>query len=385
MSQVIVNRRGTERIQRGHLWIYQADIRAVEAKTGEVVQVRTGRGDLLGQAFYSEQSQIGLRMLTPLEEPVDEAFWRRRLESSLVLREGIASTTNAYRWIHGESDGIPSLIVDRYGDHVVLQTLSQGTERLKELFVRLIADMVQPAGILERNDPRVRALEGLPAVKNVLFGKVTETVTVREEGIRFLVDVWGGQKTGLFLDQRENHVAAARIAAGRALDVFCYDGGFALHLAKGCKEVLAVDASAEALARLRTNAEANNLSGIHAIEANAFDFLRDMADRGERFDTVVLDPPAFAKNKAAVPQALRGYKEINLRALKLLPPGGRLITCTCSHHIRETDFLDILTSAAVDVGARLVLLEKRMQSRDHPVLLTMPETHYLKCMMLQKL
>jgi 23S rRNA (cytosine1962-C5)-methyltransferase len=210
-------------------------------------------------------------------------------------------------------------------------------------------------------------------------------VPVQEEGVSLHADLRKGQKTGLFLDQRENHEAATRYASGRALDVFAYDGGFALHLARRCEKVLAVDISADALARLRANAEANNLTNIETIEANAFDLLRELVDRGEAFDTIVLDPPAFAKNRAAVPQAMRGYKEINLRALKLLRPGGHLITCTCSYHIKEHDFLNILVSAAVDTGAHLILREKRTQSRDHPILMSMPETYYLKCLVLQKI
>jgi 23S rRNA (cytosine1962-C5)-methyltransferase len=385
MSQVSVSRRGVERIRGGHLWIYRSDVKKAAADSGEVVEVCDKQGKILGKAFYSKESQITIRLLTTRDEAIDEAFWRRRLESALASRQPILPRSNAYRWVHGESDGIPSLVVDRYGDHIVMQTLSRGTERLKDTFVRLIADILKPAGILERNDVKVRALEGLSLLKNVLHGEVPPVVRVKEEGVEFQANLWEGQKTGLFLDQRENHFAAARYARGRGLDVFSYDGGFTLHLARKCDQVLSADVSAEALARLRANAEANGLSNVETIEANAFDLLRDLADRGEPFDTIVLYPPAFAKNRAAIPQAARGYKEINLRALKLLRPGGHLVTSTCSYHIKEGDFLDILTSAAVDVGARVVLREKRMQSRDHPVLLTMPETHYLKCLVLQKL
>jgi 23S rRNA (cytosine1962-C5)-methyltransferase len=244
--------------------------------------------------------------------------------------------------------------------------------------------MTSPTGILERNDPRVRALEGLERVTGSLSGEIPRAVPVREEGVRFHVDLWEGQKTGLFLDQRENHEAATRYAGGRALDVFAYDGGFTLQLARACDNVLAVDISPDAVARLRANAETNNLSNIETIEANAFDLLRELVDRGESFDTIVLDPPAFAKNRAAVPQAMRGYKEINLRALKLLRSGGHLITCTCSYHIKEHDFMNILASASVDTGTRLILREKRTQARDHPILMSMPETYYLKCLVLQK-
>ena len=385
MPQVTVSRRGVERIRGGHLWVYRSDVRKASADSGEVVEVRDKQGDILGKAFYSKESQIAVRLLTTRNVAIDESFWRHRLASALALREHILPHSNAYRWLHGESDGIPSLVIDRYGDYVVMQTLSRGTDRLKDTFARIVVDLITPAGILERNDVKVRALEGLPLLKSVLHGEVPPSVSVKEEGVDFQANLWGGQKTGLFLDQRENHVAAARYARGRGLDMFSYDGGFALHLARKCDQVLAADVSAEALARLRTNAEVNGLSNIETIEANAFDLLRDLAERGESFDTIVLDPPAFAKNRAAISQAMRGYKEINLRALKLLRPGGHLVTSTCSYHIKEGDFLDILTNAAVDVRARVVLREKRIQSRDHPVLLTMPETHYLKCLLLQKL
>lgn len=385
MPQVTVSRRGVERIRGGHLWVYRSDVRKASADSGEVVEVRDKQGDVLGKAFYSKESQIAVRLLTTRNVAIDESFWRHRLASALALREHIPPHSNAYRWLHGESDGIPSLVIDRYGDYVVMQTLSRGTDCLKNTFARIIVDLITPAGILERNDVKVRALEGLPLLKSVLHGEVPPSVSVKEEGVDFQANLWEGQKTGLFLDQRENHVAAARYARGRGLDVFSYDGGFTLHLARKCDQVLAADVSAEALARLRTNAEVNGLTNIETIEANAFDLLRDLAERGESFDTIVLDPPAFAKNRAAISQAMRGYKEINLRALKLLRPGGYLVTSTCSYHIKEGDFLDILTNATVDVRARVVLREKRMQSRDHPVLLTMPETHYLKCLLLQKL
>ena len=385
MSQVTVSRRGVDRIRGGHLWVYRSDVRKASAASGEVVEVLDKQGEVLGKAFYSKESQIAVRLLATRTETIDESFWHRRLASALALREPIPPRSNAYRWLHGEADGIPSLVIDRYGDYVVMQTLSRGTDHLKDTFARVIVDLVTPAGILERNDAKVRALEGLPLLKGVLHGEVPPSVSVKEEGVLFQANLWEGQKTGLFLDQRENHVTAARYARGRGLDVFSYDGGFTLHLARKCDKVLSADVSAEALARLRANAEANGLRNIETIEANAFDLLRDLADRGESFDTIVLDPPAFAKNRAAISQAVRGYKEINLRALKLLRPGGHLVTSTCSYHIKEGDFLDILTNAVVDVGARVLLREKRIQSKDHPVLLTMPETHYLKCLVLQKL
>jgi 23S rRNA (cytosine1962-C5)-methyltransferase len=383
VPRVTVNRRGRDRLARGHLWVFRSDVSGVEAESGEVVEVFC-RKEFLGQAFYSAPSEISLRLITTEKEVVDAAFWRSRLTQARELRQVLAPTTTAYRWVHGESDGIPSLIVDRYGDCLVLQTLSAGTEKLKPTFVELLVELAAPRGILERNDQKVRSYEGLPALTSALYGEVSPAVPVEEDGIQRDADLWRGQKTGLFLDQRENHQAAARRGAGRALDVFCYEGGFSLPLARVCESVLAVDTSAEALARLRAAAERNGISNVETTEANAFDLLHDLVDRGESFDTVVLDPPAFAKNREAVPRAWRGYRESNRRAMQLLRPGGHLITSTCSYHVSETDFLNILASAAADARARMVLVEKRTQSSDHPILLAMPETHYLKCMILRR-
>ena len=386
MTKVQVRNRGRARILSGHLWIFQSDVRNPEGATsGDVVEVRGPRGDFLGQAFFSESSQIALRIITTEEEAVDEDFWKRRFAAALALRSGLAPATTAYRCVHGEADGIPSLVVDRYGETLAVQTLSAGTDRLKQTFVRLWVELVQPSGIIERNDQKTRALEGLPLAKGTLYGEVPAEVVVQEEGIRLRADLWEGQKTGLFLDQRENRQAAARWAKGRALDLFAYDGGFSLHLARVCERVTAVDASAKSLARLRANATLNELGNIQTQEGNVFDILRELHTDGQAFDTIVLDPPAFAKNRAAVPKARRGYKDINLRAMKLLRPGGHLITSTCSYHVSESDFLNILTEAAADVRARMVLVEKRTQSRDHPILLSMPETYYLKCVILRKL
>jgi 23S rRNA (cytosine1962-C5)-methyltransferase len=385
MSVVTITHRGEERVRSGHPWIYRSDVAKADASGGVVVRVVGARGRPFGQALYSDRSEIALRLLTRGPEPVDSTLWRGRLEQAIRFRETLEIDATAYRLVHGEADRLPSLVVDRYGDYLVLQALSQGIDRLLPDITQLLADLVKPAGILARNDPRVRLLEGLEQRVEVLHGAVPDAVEIREGRVTYLVDLYHGQKTGLFLDQRENRVAAARYARGRLLDAFSYNGGFALALAPVCDEVVAVDISEEAVARIRMNAERNNLPHVHARAMNVFDELRELERRGERFDTIVLDPPAFAKNKASVQKALSGYKEINLRALKLLEPGGFLVTCSCSYNVSEGDFADVLAAAAVDANAEVAVVEKRMQARDHPVLLTVPETYYLKCFILRKL
>ncbi|MEP6919219.1 MAG: class I SAM-dependent rRNA methyltransferase, partial [Acidobacteriota bacterium] len=309
----------------------------------------------------------------------------QRLSAALAYRESLRIDATAYRLVHGEADRLPSVIVDRYGDYLVMQALSQGADRLQAALVELLVDLLQPVGILARNDPRVRALEGLEQRVDLLYGTVPDLIQVRDGRVSYEVDPYHGQKTGLFLDQRENRDAAARYARGRLLDAFSYTGGFALALAPLCSEVLAIDISEDAVARIRANAARNGLANVEARAMNVFDELRELERRGERFDTIVLDPPAFAKNKVAVRKAISGYKEINLRALKLLSPGGFLVTCSCSYHVSEADFADVLASAAVDAHAEVVVVEKRTQGRDHPILMTVPETYYLKCFILRKL
>jgi 23S rRNA (cytosine1962-C5)-methyltransferase len=381
---VVVDRRGEARIARGHPWIYRSDVvKDGGAAAGAVVRVTTARGRPLGFAFWSARSEIRLRMIER-GESLAEDWLRQRIGQALEWRETVAAGAEAYRVVHGEGDGVPSLIVDRYRDHLVVQTLSQGTESARSEIVDVLVELLKPKGILERNDPRVRILEGLEQRVSVLHGDVPETVEVNEGDVRFLVDLRKGQKTGLFLDQRENHLVARGYARGRVLDGFTYDGGFALQVAREADEVLAVDLSADALGRVRANAALNGLTNVTPRDANVFDLLRSLDNEGERFDTVILDPPAFAKSRKAVDKALRGYKEINLRALKILRPGGCLITCSCSYHVDEDDFEALLTEAAVDARATVSLVEKRRQSRDHPVLLGVPETHYLKCFVLRK-
>jgi 23S rRNA (cytosine1962-C5)-methyltransferase len=385
MSVVTITHRGEERVRSGHPWIYRSDIAEARAEAGATVRVVGQRGRPVGQALYSDRSEIALRLLTRGPEVADLALWRSRLEQAIRFRDTLAIDATAYRLVHGEADRLPSLIVDRYGDHLVLQALSQGIDRLVPEITQLLVDLVNPAGILARNDPRVRLLEGLEQRVQVLHGTVPDAIEVREGHVTAIVDPHRGQKTGLFLDQRENRVAAAQYARGRMLDAFSYNGGFALALAPACDEVLAIDISEDAVARIRVNAERNGLPQVQARAMNVFDELRELERRGERFDTIVLDPPAFAKNKASIPKALSGYKEINLRALKLLAPGGFLITCSCSYNVSEGDFADVLASAAVDAHAEVAVVEKRMQARDHPVLITVPETYYLKCFILRKL
>ena len=375
-----VNKRGADRIRRGHLWIYRSDVLdAEEAKGGSVVTVRDQNRNFIGQAFYSDSSQIALRFLTLTDEPIDREWWRRRIREAAARRAGIGPATNAYRLVYSEGDLLPSLIIDRYDDVFVLQTLSQGTESIKPLMVELLTEEFAPRAIIERNDVKVRQHEGLEMTAGTLYGEAPEEFEILQDGIRFNVAPLSGQKTGSFLDQRENRIAARAVAHGRALDCFTFSGAFALHLAGVCDSVLGIDISAEAIKAASRNAELNNAANVEFREANVFDALREMEAAGERFDTIVLDPPAFAKNRASVKAAARGYKEINLRAIKLLNPGGVLVTCTCSYHMSEQMFLEIIAEAANDAHRRLQLVEKRTQASDHPILFGVPETYYLKC------
>jgi 23S rRNA (cytosine1962-C5)-methyltransferase len=382
---VVITGKGEARVLRGHPWVFRSDVaRSDGAPPGSIVRVVGPRGRPLGFAFHSSRSEIRLRMVAR-GESLPEDFLRHRLVEAIRWRETVAPAAEACRLVHGEGDGLPSLVVDRYGNYLVVQTLSQATEALKDRVVEVLVDLLHPRGILERNDPRVRELEGLERRVSLLYGEVPELVPIEVGGVRFEADLWKGQKTGLFLDQRENHLMARTYARGRVLDAFAYNGGFALQVASHASEVLAVDVSTESVARVRANAALNNAANVTVREANVFDLLHEMVDAGEGFDTVILDPPAFAKSKDAVDKARRGYKEINLRALRLLNPGGCLITCSCSYHVHEDEFEQILAAAATDAGAPTVVVEKRRQARDHPVVLGVPETYYLKCFVLRKL
>ena len=381
----LISPRGEERLRRGHPWIYRTDVVDVAAEPGDIVDVIGPRQRFLGRAFYSDASQISLRMVTRTEDEVDAAFWRTRLEAAIEFRRRLDIDANAYRLVHAEADLLPSLIVDRYDSVLVVQALSQGMDRVLPTLVSMLMETTGATGVLARHDARVRVLEGLELGVEVLNGEVPATIAVRDGTVEYVVDPRHGQKTGLFLDQRENRAAAARYASGRLLDCFSYNGGFALTLAPHCNRVEAVDISADAVAATAANAARNRRTNIVAREANVFDDLRHLEKTGERYDTIVLDPPAFAKNKTAVPKALAGYKEINLRAMRLLNAGGYLITCSCSYNVDEATFAEVVYSASVDSHTPVTVVEKRMQGRDHPVLLGVPETYYLKCLILRKL
>ncbi|MGH9450021.1 MAG: class I SAM-dependent rRNA methyltransferase [Terriglobia bacterium] len=385
MSQpkVKITSRAIDRIAAGHPWIYRSDLKPTEGiDPGAVVRLIDRRNHFWGQALYSSRSQIALRLLTREERPFDRDFLEERILEADAYRERVASGAEAYRVVSSEGDQLPSLVIDRYGDCFALQTLSQGMDGFKRDVVEIIARCFRARAIIERNDVSVRALEGLPETKGLLQGEDSQPVAA-ENGVKFRFDLLNGQKTGGFLDQRENRAAAREYAHGRGLDCFCYAGGFALQMAGKCESVLAVDSSAEALTAARRNQELNGFSNVEWREANCFDFFKAADRAGERFDTVVVDPPAFARSRTHLEAALRAYKELNLRALKILSAGGFLITCSCSHHVSEMDFLSVLASAAVDAHRRVSVVERRTQSRDHPILLTVPETHYLKCLILR--
>lgn len=382
MGKAFVNKKGAKRVRGGHLWIYKSDVLSVEAAGGDVVSVYDEAKNFVGKAFYSDASEITLRIFTTRDETIDKEFWRGRILDAATRRRGDAAT-NARRLIYSEGDLIPSLIVDDYNGSFVIQTLAQGTEKLKETFVEILREEFAPTAIIERNDVKVRQRENLPLQSGVLFGEVPAEITIEQDGIKFHIAPTEGQKTGSFLDQRENHFAVRNYAFGRGLDCFTFNGGFALNLAQVCDAVTAIDISADAISLARRNAELNQISNIEFQTANVFDALRDMEKAGERFDTIVLDPPAFVKTRAALRSAVRGYKEINLRALKLLNKGGILVTCSCSFHFSEEIFLQTLEESARDARRRVQLIEKRMQAADHPILLGMPETYYLKCFILR--
>jgi 23S rRNA (cytosine1962-C5)-methyltransferase len=384
MAAVRVNRRAAAALRRGHVWVYASDVvDRGQAAPGDAVQALGPDGLLLGTAHYSSTSEITLRLLSPGAVAADRDFYRRRLAAAIAYRERVVSGTEAYRLVHAEGDRLPALIVDRYGDYLAIQTLSQGMERAKQDIVACLEELLSPRGIIERNDAPRRQKENLPLVAGLVRGELPARVAYRMNGLTLEADLLGGQKTGAFLDQRENYLAAARWAHGRALDCFTSTGGFALHLAARCTSVEGVDSSEAALASARRNRELNAIGNVEFRRADVFELLAGYAAGGRRFSTIVLDPPAFARSRAALKGALEAYRQINYRALELLEPGGVLVSCSCSFHVRETALLELIQGAAAELGKTLRLLERRSQALDHPVLVGVPETHYLKCLILE--
>jgi 23S rRNA (cytosine1962-C5)-methyltransferase len=383
--EVEVSAEGAHRLRRGHPWVYEGDVVTAPAAPAPIVRVRDASHNFIGFAFYSPKSQIRLRLLSRDTQPPTEELIRDRVRRSIERRHDRLQPGGACRLVFGEADLLPSVVVDRYQDYLVLQTLSSGADALTGLLVDILRELQNPSGILERNDVKARRLEGLQERSGVLWGDVPEQVRISEGELAFWVDLFHGQKTGFFLDQSDNRIAARSYAFGRCLDCFTNTGAFALHFAQRCQSVLGVDTSKDALAQARRNTELNRLTNVEFQEGNVFDYLRAQERAGEKFHTICLDPPAFAKNRSALPSARGGYKEINLRAMRLLEAEGILVTSSCSYHLSERDFFELLSQAAQDAHRQVQVLEWRAQSSDHPVLLGMPETHYLKCFILRVL
>lgn len=372
------------RVQSGHPWIFSTDVLdRGGARPGDAVRVVDPSGKNLGTAHYSSTSQITLRLLSTRIETIDRDFLRRRIEQAQAYRREVVRDSDAYRLVHAEGDLLPGLIVDRYAGYFVLQLLDQGMDHLSPEITATLQEVFAPQGIVARNDASTRTKENLPQETKVLAGEVPERVTVQMNGFTWQADLLEGQKTGVFLDQRENYLAIARYARGRALDCFTATGGFALHLARSCESVEAVDSSTPTLDIAKANAQANGIGNIDFQKADVLDLLPNLVSARRQYDIVVVDPPAFTKSRSGLEGAVRGYKEINLRALRLLQPGGILVSCSCSHHMTEAQLLGIIAGAALDTGKQLRVLERRTQAQDHPILLTVPETHYLKCLVLQ--
>jgi 23S rRNA (cytosine1962-C5)-methyltransferase len=384
LHTVRVNRKAAGRVASGHPWIFSSDVLDHgEAQPGEAVLAVDPQGKVLGTAHYSGTSQISLRLLTDRVETIDRAFYLRRISAAHAHRQLVVPDSEAYRLVHGEGDLLPGLVIDRYGDYFTIQTLDQGMDRAKADIVSALQELFSPKGIAERNDVAVRKRESLDLRTGVLAGEVPASVALKINSLQMHADLLHGQKTGIFLDQRENYVAAARYAHGRALDCFTSTGGFALHMAAKCESVEAVDSSEPNLETAKKNRAANEIANIEFREADVFDLLAGYTSARRQFETVVLDPPAFAKSRGNIEAAVRGYKEINRRALQLMTSGGVLITCSCSHHVSEAMMLELVAEASLETHRKLRVLERRTQSQDHPILLTVPETLYLKCLILQ--
>lgn len=381
---VRVSQKGAARLLAGHPWVYASDVLdRGGAEPGDTVTVEGPQRRPLGTADYSASSQICLRLLSRRVEAIDRAWLMGKLQAALDLRRRVVKESEAYRLVYGEADGLPGLVVDRYGGYVVLQALDQAMERRLPEVAGCLEELLAPEGIVVRNDAPVRQKENLPLETKVERGQPPELVSFQMNGLRFHVDLLHGQKTGAYLDQRENYRAVERYARGRVLDCFTSSGGFALHAARAAESVEGVDSSAAALRLAEVNRAANGLENVRWVEADVFQLLPAYVSAGRKFEMIILDPPAFAKSRAALEGAARGYKEINVRALRLLEPGGVLVTCSCSHHLSEAGFLEIVAEASLDAGRTLRVLERRTQARDHPILLTVPETHYLKCLILE--
>ena len=379
MPTATVSAKGAQRWAAGHPWIFRSDLVEPPSTEPGVVTVLDNRRKPLGTALWSPQSEISLRLIdTDPDATIDADWWRSHLSHAIHRRESLRRDANAFRLIHAEGDGLPSLVCDRYDRWLVVQLLSAGLERYRHDIVDALVELTNAEGVLARNDPPVRSREGLTRETTLLSGDVPREIEVHEHGVRYLAAPWTGQKTGAFLDQREARVRAGTYARGRALDCFSYHGSFALHLARNADRVTAIDSSRAALERAAQNAERNGLTNIECVEANAFDYLREQERHGETFEMIVLDPPAFAKTKHALASALRGYHEINLRAMRLLAPGGTLYTASCSYHLTKPLFLEMIERAAADSGRRLALREFIGQPLDHPEILTIPETGYIK-------
>jgi 23S rRNA (cytosine1962-C5)-methyltransferase len=382
----VVSAKGAQRWTSGHPWIYRSDVTQRPAAPAGAVRVHDQRGKAIGVALWSPASEISLRMVDhDANAALDHTWWRTRIGDAIARRASLASVANAYRLVHGEGDACPSLVCDRYDRWLVVQLMSAGLESFRSVIVDVLDELLQPAGILARNDVALRSKERLPVGVELLRGTVPDEIEVQEHGIRFLAAPHHGQKTGAFLDQRENRVLVGELARGRALDCFSYHGSFALHLARRADSVVALDVSASALQRAADNCARNGITNVELVEADTFDYLRDQASAGAQFDTIVLDPPAFAKTRAALPAAIRGYKDINLRALRLLSRNGLLFTASCSFHLTKPHFLEMLQSAAADSGRRVALRAITGQPIDHPEVLTIPETGYLKGALLEVL
>ena len=380
----VVSRRAVQRLRRGHPWIFRSDVERRPSAPAGIVPVEGPDGAPHGYALWSPLSEISLRRIeTDLTRVPDASWWHDKLRTAIARRAPLAAHANAYRLVHGEGDGLPSLVVDRYGDALVVQLLSAGVDAWTDEIVAALVDLTGCTGILARNDPAARGREGLPREVRLLHGDVPRTVEVEEHGVRYLAAPWDGQKTGAFLDQRENRVLIGSLARGQALDCFAYHGSFALHLAKQAERVVALDVSAPALARVHDHAERTGFRTIEPVEGDAFDVLRAWYREGRRFDTIVVDPPAFAKTKNALDGALRGYKDINLQAMRLLAPGGLLFTASCSFHLSRGHFFEMLQDASADSGRAFALRAITGQPLDHPELITVPETGYLKGALLE--